>query len=214
METNRIDLKTAIYIRFSTEKQDSEMQKHSISSFLRFKGIQDVHYYEDEAYSGKDDARPAFNTLIDDVKQGKVGLVIVYKLDRLTRSLSTLLGLLRTFNDHNVGFVSVTENLDLSTPSGRLMMQILGAFAEYEREMIATRVRDGLKAAKKRGAKIGRPKLKEDIKIRALQLVRSGVHHKAVALTLDISETSVANIVRADAKRLYALKSSTLRKHS
>ena len=157
-------MKTAVYMRVSTENQSIEMQEREISMFLESKGIKDVVIYKDEGESGISTSRPALNRLENDIKHGAIKTLIVWKLDRLFRSLVELDTHLKAFHKLGIIFISIKDNIDLSNPTGILMMQILGAFAEFEREMIITRVKAGLANAKAKGKRLGAPqKLKPDL---------------------------------------------------
>lgn len=149
-------MKTAIYMRVSTDKQSTELQEREISMFLTSKQFKEVEIYKDEDISGRTTSRPALNRLLKDCKEGKIKTLVVWKLDRLFRSLVDLITHLKEFQRQGIIFVSIKENIDLSTPTGVLMMQILGAFSEYEREMIVMRVKSGLANAKAKGKKLGR----------------------------------------------------------
>lgn len=150
-------MKTAVYVRVSTDKQSTEMQEHEISIFLSSKGIKGAEIYRDEDESGKSTSRPALNRLLNECKQGKVETLIVWKLDRLFRSLVELINHLKAFQKQGITFISIKENIDISTPVGMLMVQVLGAFSEFEREMIVTRVKSGLANAKAKGKQLGNP---------------------------------------------------------
>jgi DNA invertase Pin-like site-specific DNA recombinase len=147
----------AVYVRVSTEKQSCEMQLHAIKQFLSFKGITNYKIYQDEGESGTKSSRPALNALKNDIKQGAIQSLCVYKLDRLFRSLVDLITQIKTFQEYGVIFMSVQDNLDLSTPQGVLMMQIIGAFSEFERNILSQRTKAGLQAAKARGKRLGTP---------------------------------------------------------
>jgi DNA invertase Pin-like site-specific DNA recombinase len=156
-------MKTAIYVRVSTDEQSIEMQKRDIAAYLEFKGIRDYLVYED-TITGTSVDRPALNALLSDVSQGLINLIVVYKLDRLGRSLSHLMETLATFEKHNVKFMSIKDNFDLSTPTGVLLMHILGAFAQFERDIIIERTKSGMNNAKAKGIRIGRPGLDPNVK--------------------------------------------------
>lgn len=98
--------------------------------------------YSDKGYSGKNTNRPAFEEMIEDIKQGKISRVIVYKLDRISRSILDFANIMEVFSEHNVEFVSSTERFDTSTPIGRAMLNICIVFAQLERETIQKRVAD------------------------------------------------------------------------
>ncbi len=113
--------------------------------------------YDDGGFSGGNLERPALKRLLDDIRAGKVDAVIIYKLDRLSRSLLDFAGLLTLFDKHNIAFVSVTQDINTSSSSGRMMLNILMTFAQFEREVITERIKDKIAAAKKKGMRCGGP---------------------------------------------------------
>ena len=143
-------MKAAIYIRVSTDAQFEEgysvdAQKEQLTAYCVSKGIKKHDYYIDGGWSGSNIERPELERLIQDVKDGKISHVVVYKLDRLSRSQKDTLYLIEdVFMPNNVDFVSLTESLDTSTPIGRTMIGILAAFAQLERETIRMRTRMGM----------------------------------------------------------------------
>lgn len=152
---------SAIYIRVSTDAQREEgysieAQKEMLTAYCVSKGIKDYEYYIDGGYSGSNIQRPALERLIDDIKENKIACVLVYKLDRLSRSQKDTLFLIEdVFNPNNVDFVSLNESMDTSTPLGRLMLGILSAFAQLERENIRERTSMGMKERIKNGFWMG-----------------------------------------------------------
>jgi DNA invertase Pin-like site-specific DNA recombinase len=151
----------ALYARVSTSngQQDPEMQLCELREYAQHRGLQIVEVYTDNGVSGSKESRPSLNRLMADAQQRKFDVLLVWKLDRFARSLKHLVNALAQFEALGVAFVSLRDNLDLTTPSGRLMFQIIGAMAEFERELIRERVRAGLKNAKTKGTKLGRPRL-------------------------------------------------------
>lgn len=149
--------KAAIYIRVSTDAQFEEgysvdAQTEQLTAYCVSKGIKYYEYYIDGGWSGSNIDRPEMKRLIADVKENKISHVIVYKLDRLSRSQKDTLYLIEdVFNPHGVDFVSLNESMDTSTPMGRLMLGILSAFAQLERENIKLRTRMGMKERVKAG---------------------------------------------------------------
>ena len=154
-------MKVGIYIRVSTDAQfeegySVEAQKEQLTAYCISKGIKKYDYYIDGGWSGSNIERPEIERLIQDVKDGKISQVIVYKLDRLSRSQKDTLYLIEDlFMPNNVDFVSITESLDTSTPMGRAMIGILAAFAQLERENIRMRTRMGMKERVKEGYWMG-----------------------------------------------------------
>ena len=151
----------AIYIRVSTDYQAEEgysidAQKEQLSAYCISKNIKDYEFYIDGGWSGSNINRPEIQRLIKDVKDDRISHVIVYKLDRLSRSQKDTLYLIEdVFNPHNVDFISLNESMDTSTPMGKLMLGILSAFAQLERENIRMRTRMGMKERVKSGLWMG-----------------------------------------------------------
>jgi site-specific DNA recombinase len=158
MNTKKI---AAIYIRVSTDFQAEEgysidAQKEQLSAYCISKGIKNYAFYIDGGWSGSNIDRPEMQKLIKDIKEDKISHVIVYKLDRLSRSQKDTLYLIEdVFNPHGVDFVSLNESMDTSTPMGRLMLGILSAFAQLERENIRLRTRMGMRERVKSGLWMG-----------------------------------------------------------
>src|SRR5437868_1935881 len=113
--------------------------------------------YDDGAFSGASLARPALQQLLADVRAGKIDIVLVYKVDRLTRSLADFAKLIELFDVHGVSFVSVTQSFNTSSSMGRLTLNVLLSFAQFERELIGERVRDKIAASKRKGLWVGGP---------------------------------------------------------
>jgi len=107
--------------------------------------------YDDNGFTGSNINRPSLQRLINDIKEGKVNMVVVYKLDRLSRSLSDFVQILKFFEEYGVAFASITQPIDTSTSTGKLMLHILSSFAEFERQLISERTKDKMSAARKRG---------------------------------------------------------------
>lgn len=140
-------MKAAIYCRVSTKEQNLDNQVRICEEFCNSKGWEVPIIYKD-TISGAKASRPAFNQLLDDLRKYKFRAVVVTKLDRLGRSLQHLITIIDEFKTKSVEFVAVTQNIDTSTASGRLQWQIMGAFAEFERELISERTKEGLANAK------------------------------------------------------------------
>ena len=117
----------------------------------------DATDYVDQGVSGAKDSRPALNTLVKDATRRRFDTLVVWRLDRLGRSLKHLISVLEELHSVGVAFVSLAEGIDATTPAGRLQMHILGAIAEFERARIVERVRAGLARARRQGRKLGRP---------------------------------------------------------
>lgn len=142
-------MKCAIYTRVSTDNQaevefnSCEAQEAKIRSFISSQeGMEVFKVYSDPGYSGGNLNRPALQEMFADIRQGKINLVISYKIDRLTRSPKDFYQLIELFDRHGVDFISVTERFDTSTPSGRLLRNIMLTFAQFERELASERTKD------------------------------------------------------------------------
>src|SRR6187397_168919 len=111
--------------------------------------------YDDGGFSGGDTERPALQRLLEDVRDGKVDVIVVYKVDRLTRSLADFAKLVELFDRHKVSFVSVTQQFNTTTSMGRLTLNVLLSFAQFEREVTSERIRDKVAASKRKGLWVG-----------------------------------------------------------
>ncbi|TCZ76146.1 recombinase family protein [Paenibacillus albiflavus] len=142
-------MRVAAYIRVSTDEQADKgnslgEQEERLISYCRAMGWERPILYIDDGYSAKDLNRPEMIRLLDDIDQNKYDMVLTTKIDRLSRKLLDLLNLIKQFEQHNCGYASASEQLDTATPVGKMVLQILGAFAEFERERISERVRDNM----------------------------------------------------------------------
>lgn len=143
-------MKVAIYCRVSTEQQDANKQLELCKIHCEMKGYEIYKTYKD-VISGTSTSRPEFNRLLIDMRLYKFNAIVVTKLDRIGRSLQHLLSLFDEFSNKGIQFIAVTQNIDTTTPGGKLQMQIMGAFAEFERNLISERTKEGLKFAKNVG---------------------------------------------------------------
>ena len=152
--------RVALYARVSTlNNQDPEMQLAELREYADRRGWQIYEEYTDQGVSGTKESRPALNRLMSDAYRRRFDAILVWKIDRFGRSLKHLVNSLAELASLGVAFISLRDNLDLSTPSGRLMFQIIGAMAEFERALIQERVRAGLRNARAKGKRLGRPRV-------------------------------------------------------
>jgi len=143
-------MKVAIYARVSTDDQFADKQVEALKDYCsRF--VYDVFDVYIDVIGGASTSRPAFNSLLVDMRKYKFNCVMVTKLDRLGRSLSHLLSLIDEFKKKGVNFIATTQNIDTTTATGNLLFQIMGAFAEFEKNIISERTKEGLKKAKNVG---------------------------------------------------------------
>src|SRR6202790_135848 len=194
-------MKAAIYARVSTVNhgQDVSMHTRELREYCERRGFEIVDEYTDVGFSGSKDSRPELNRLMADAKQRRFDAVCVWKLDRFGRSLRHLVNALADLESLGVSFISIKDNLDLSTPSGRLMFQIIGAMAEFERSLIQERVKAGLRNARAKGKTLGRPRVAVD----AAQIARlraSGASWPKIARELGVSVGTVYQAARSLSK--------------
>lgn len=154
-------MKAAIYVRVSTLEQATEgysiyEQKEKLSAYSKAQGYEIFDVYSDEGFSGKDLNRPAMSRLLTDLKQGKIGVVLIYKLDRLSRHVRDVLDLVELFDKYGVVLYSLSENFDLVSPFGRAALKMMATFSELERETIVERMEMG-KLARARSGKYSCP---------------------------------------------------------
>jgi len=143
-------MKVAIYARVSTEDQDVNKQVSMLKEWCE-KSDHEVYDVYQDVISGTKSSRPEFDRLLADMRLYRFRGIVVTKLDRMGRSLQHLLSIFDELNNKNVEFIAVTQNIDTTSPAGKLQMQIMGAFAEFERNIIAERTREGLRKAKNVG---------------------------------------------------------------
>jgi len=167
-------MKAVIYLRVSTKEQDVGMQEQSIDNYCKSNGIIPLKTYIDIGVSGTKESRPQFDILLTALRNKEYDTIVVYKLDRIGRSLSHLVRLFEEFNKKNINFISVTQNLNTATPEGRMFLQMLMVLSEYERSLIVNRVNDGLARAKAKGKILGRPFGSKDKKRR----IKSGYYQR------------------------------------
>jgi len=149
-------MKTIVYMRISKEEQEISLQEQAISKFLQYKGITDYETFQDEGYTGSNKNRPGFKSMLEALNNPKVKLLVVWKLDRLSRSIWDLLGLIKQLQEKHIAFASVTENIDMTTPMGKMMIHTLATFAEFERNVLIERTNAGIKTARSKGIHCGR----------------------------------------------------------
>ena len=151
-------MKTALYARVSTNNgQDPEMQLRELREYCHRRNWEVSQEYIDIGISGAKEKRPKLDTLIADAYRRHFDAVVVWRFDRFARSVSHLLRALETFRSLGIEFVSLSEQVDTSTPTGKMIFTVLGAVAELERSLIVERVRAGLRNAVSKGKKLGRP---------------------------------------------------------
>jgi DNA invertase Pin-like site-specific DNA recombinase len=156
--------RAAIYARVSTNNgQNPEMQLDELRAFCKKRGWKAAGEFVDEGISGAKEHRPALDRLLSLCRKRSVDAVVVYRYDRFARSLRNLVNALEEFRALGIDFISLHEGVDTSTPNGRLVFAIFASMAEFERELIRDRVRSGLAAARRKGKRLGRPRVAVDL---------------------------------------------------
>ncbi|CAI3948250.1 Site-specific DNA recombinase SpoIVCA/DNA invertase PinE (SpoIVCA) (PDB:1GDT) [Commensalibacter communis] len=171
------------YARVSTIDQDTSLQISALQQF----GCEKI--YQDKASGAKTD-RPELLNAISYLREGDT--LVVWKLDRLGRSINHLIQIINDLEERNVGFKSLTENIDTTTPGGKLVFHLFGALAQFERDLIKERTRAGLKAARDQGRIGGRPVVMTDEKLKkAKEYLQKGLNVQEAAARIKVSKTTL-----------------------
>lgn len=176
------------YARVSTEKQNLSMQIDALENY----GVDEI--VSDKA-SGAKIEREGLNNLLNKLREGDT--LVVWKLDRLGRTMYQLVNLLNEFNENNINFVSIKDGIDTSTTMGKFLFHIMGAMAEMEREVINDRVKSGLASAKARGRKGGRKKAHSKNKRETMiKMHLDGYSKKEICESMDVSRTTLYRYIK------------------
>jgi DNA invertase Pin-like site-specific DNA recombinase len=195
-------MNAGIYARVSTtgKGQDPEMQLTELREFAAKRGWQVVGEFVDIGISGSKDSRPQLDSMMRLAKARKLDVIAIWKLDRFGRSLRHLVDALAELQAVGCAFVSLRDNLDLTTPAGRMMAHVIGAMAEFERELIRERVKAGLAHARSKGRIGGRPRVKRerDKDAKAIRRLRAeGQSYGEIAEELGRSKADVFRVASA-----------------
>ena len=180
-------MRVAIYARVSTKEkgQDPELQLRELREYAKVRGMTVFGEYVD-TLGGAKESRPQLDRMMIAVQRRRVDAVLVWKLDRFGRSLRHLVNALAELNAVGVAFMSLRDNLDLGTPTGRLMFHVIAAMAEFERELMRERTRAGLANVRARGVRLGRPSRNPDI-AQIRQRRAAGASWRAIGRELGIA---------------------------
>ena len=192
-------MRVAIYARVSTANngQDPAMQTRELREYCERRGWNVAGECVDVGISGTKEKRPELDHLMADAHRRKFDVVIVWRFDRFARSVSHLLRALETFNALGIAFVSLSEQMDTTTPTGKMVFTVLGAVAELERSLIVERVKAGLRNARAKGKRLGRPK--RDVDASAIGALRAqGLPWRSIAVRLGVG---LATLHRASVSR-------------
>jgi DNA invertase Pin-like site-specific DNA recombinase len=191
--------RAAIYVRVSTAEQETELQEHELQEYCERRGWSCV-VYRDKGQSGAKNDRPALTAMMSDLRRRKIDVVVVWALDRLARSLKQLLSIAEECRSVSVDLVSLKQNVDTTLPAGRLTFQVLGAVAEFEREMLREKVKAGMAQARRAGKAVGRPALRrfQPSEIERMRLRRSeGTSVRKLAAEFGTTQWMAARLTRS-----------------
>jgi len=185
-------IRAVLYARISTtgHGQDMGLQVSELEQVAAQRGWDVVGVFADEGVSGAMESRPALDRMMDAARRGKVDVVAVWRLDRFARSTGHLLAALEEFRVLGVAFVSIREQVDFTTPVGKVMFTLISAISEFERSLIRERVIAGVRRAQAKGKHCGRPRVELDLRP-ALALMREGRGLKQVARMLGLSRSTL-----------------------
>jgi len=188
----------AVYSRVSTvgHGQDPAMQTRELREYCERRGWEIFDCYVDEGVSGKKDSRPELNRLMADAHARRFDVVVVWRFDRFSRSVSHLCRALETFHALKIDFISMIEQIDTTTPAGTFVFHVLAAVAQSERATTAERVRAGLRNAKAKGKRLGRPTKAVDV-TRINSLRAAGNSWRKIAAAMQLSVGTVYAAARA-----------------
>lgn len=193
MNAPRKPTRVALYARTSTadKGQDIGLQTDELSALAAQRGWSVAETYTDEGLSGAKTTRPGLDALLADAQAGRFDAVLVWKLDRLGRSVSHLLQVLDQFQGWGVAFASARDpGIDTTTPQGRLLLHLLASFAEFERELARERIIAGVRRAQAAGKPTGRPKVEMDLRP-ALAMLKEGHGLTTTAKALGVARSTL-----------------------
>jgi DNA invertase Pin-like site-specific DNA recombinase len=186
-------VRVALYARVSTTDQDAELQLVELRRYAAARGWPVAKAFVDHGVSGAASSRPALDQLRTAARRRDVDGVLVWRFDRFSRSITDLVASLEEFRSLGVAFVSIHEQIDTGSPTGRVVFAVVAAMAEFEREILRERVKAGLARARERGVRLGRP-LKLDTH-EVLRLRQDGLSVRAIARRVDAPASTVADLL-------------------
>ena len=187
--------RVVIYTRVSTlHGQDCENQARELREYCARRGWTIAAEFSDTGFSGAKDSRPALDKMLRAARRREFDVILVWKLDRLSRSLRHLVNLLSEFESLGLALASLTDAIDFTTPQGKLMFALVSAFGEFERSLIRERIMAGLRAARARGARFGRPPINVDGQAVA-ELRASGASWRMISKRLGVSRATCMRAV-------------------
>ena len=185
-----MEKRVAIYVRVSTKDQSVGMQLNDLERYSKERGLNIFKVYEDNGVSGTKETRPALGQLMDDARKRKFNVVLVWRFDRFARSTKHLVNALYEFRNLGIDFISYQENIDTSSPLGEAIFTIISAMSKLERDIIAERVKGGLRKARANGKRLGRPKNEVDTD-KVIEYRKQNKSIRQIAAELNLSKGAV-----------------------
>lgn len=187
-------MRVALYIRTSTENQAEsiKLQTEELNRYCQIKGYEVFEKYTDFGFTGKNTKRPAFSQMLHDAAEKKFDMILVTKIDRFARSVLDLLLTVEKLQEYEIQFAATSQPIDTSSAMGRLTLQIMGAFAEFERTIIRERMETGRKAAARNGTVCNRPR-KDISKTKVINLLEKDLSANAIAKFMEVDTATITN---------------------
>jgi DNA invertase Pin-like site-specific DNA recombinase len=182
--------RVAVYVRVSTKDQSVDMQLNDLERYSKERDLSIFNVYKDNGVSGTKETRPALSELMNDAKKRKFDIVLVWRFDRFARSTKHLVTALYEFRNLGIDFISYQENIDTSSPLGEAIFTIISAMSKLERDIIAERVKGGLRKAKANGKRLGRPKSEVDTD-KVIEYRKQNKSIRQIASELNLSKGAV-----------------------
>jgi DNA invertase Pin-like site-specific DNA recombinase len=192
-------MRAARYLRVSRVDQDPKLQEDETADFVTRRGWKLSNTYVDHGVSGSRERRPELDRLLQDARRRRFDLLVVYRADRLFRSMKHMVMTLDDLASWGIGFVSVTEPFDSTSSSGKLLIHLVSAMAEFERSILIERTKSGMSAARRRGSRIGRPPARIDLD-RVAELRAEGRTLREVARELGVGAATIHRAMASDPK--------------
>ena len=190
-----MEKRVAIYVRVSTKDQSVGMQLNDLERYSKERGLNIFKVYEDKGVSGTKETRPALGQLMDDARKRKFNVVLVWRFDRFARSTKHLVNALYEFRNLGIDFISYQENIDTSSPLGEAIFTIISAMSKLERDIIAERVKGGLRKARANGITLGRPNSVIDMD-KLIKYKEQGMSIREIAKELGLSRGKVERTLK------------------
>lgn len=193
MTTKKI--RVIIYRRVSTTQQSTESQIDLLRDYAKFRNYEIVSEFEDVGSGMKND-RENYQLMLNEIRKGRCDALLVFRIDRVSRSVKELIGLFDELKNLGVEFISYSEQLDTGGAQGKLIFTILSAFAELERNILIERTKVGIENARRKGKILGRPKVSDEIKNKVIYLFKNKKSYKEIINEIGISKSKYFEIVK------------------